>query len=203
MTCLTYQVGLARRTCLYALLATAITVILFLDVYKLLLQSWEEPPETEAASYDDPTHLPNLARRRPTVILPLGDSITDGGTKLRSYRYHLAKLLERAGHNVDWAGSLTGVYNRLEGENVSAGILWRTLADWPAAAQIHEGHWGWTAQQLLSGNTLQPQRGKLDDWLWRGLEVAAWPDVALVHLGTNDLTQVVATSPCDAMPVTS
>ena len=26
---------------------------------------------------------------RPIVILPLGDSITDGGIKLRSYRYHL------------------------------------------------------------------------------------------------------------------
>jgi acyl-CoA thioesterase I len=39
----------------------------------------------------------------------------------------------------------------------------------------HEGHWGWTTAQVLE---------RLDGWL-----SAAKPDVALIHLGTNDLPQ--------------
>mmetsp|Transcript_15688 Transcript_15688/g.35146 ORF Transcript_15688/g.35146 Transcript_15688/m.35146 type:complete len:302 (-) Transcript_15688:134-1039(-) len=133
------------------------------------------------------------------MLLPLGDSITDGGTAATSYRYHLLKLLNRAGHAVAWTGSLSGVYDRNHGTNVSAGLKWRTVRDWPDAAQFHEGHWGWTAQELLNGNSEQPQRASLDEWLskpangWssRLPSHRAWPDVALVHLGTNDITQEV------------
>ena len=43
------------------------------------------------------------------LVLPLGDSITDGGAKQRSYRFHLHTLLAAAGHRVRWAGSMAGV----------------------------------------------------------------------------------------------
>ena len=61
-----------------------------------------------------------MAERERTV-LALGDSITDGGTKERSYRYLLHGLLARAGHRVRWAGSLAGVYDRPPSEAGAAG----------------------------------------------------------------------------------
>eukprot|EP00965_Chrysotila_dentata_P185692 6130475-Pleurochrysis_carterae.AAC.1 len=45
-------------------------------------------------------------------LLPLGDSITDGGLKTRSYRYHLHQLLQQEQHRVEWVGSMHGVYDR-------------------------------------------------------------------------------------------
>jgi len=145
-----------------------------------------------------PAEVPRRRRKLPEVplLLPLGDSITDGGTAATSYRYHLLKLLSRAGHAVTWTGSLSGVYDRNYGANVSTGLKWRTVRDWPDAAQVHEGHWGWTAQELLNGNSKQRQRASLHEWLsmpangWSNSH-RAWPDVALVHLGTNDITQDV------------
>ena len=100
---------------------------------------------------------------------------------------------------------MTGLFDRQTGVNVTSGIRLSTPADWPEKAQVHEGHWGWTSQQILRGNELQPQRGRLGEWLRRGTCCAKdtadstvhsysplpWPDVALVHLGTNDLTQSV------------
>jgi len=64
------------------------------------------------------------------------------------------------------------------------------------------GFWGWSAHHVLNGHPNQPQRGALYNWL-RAEETEAAPagaagemrrgsealryDVALVHLGTNDL----------------
>ena len=175
-----YQVVLfCRRS--PVLLATAVTFVVVLPSLVLrdagyhgsALQPHRMSPKLHNSQLHWPSpRQPSRPSPRPTVILPLGDSITDGGTKLRSYRYHLGKLLERAGHHCAWAGSLSGVYDRRHGENVTTGILWRTPADWPAVAQAHEGHWGWTAQQILSGNDLQPQRGRLGQWLQQRAVVA-------------------------------
>ena len=101
------------------------------------------------------------------TLLPLGDSITDGGTKQRSYRYHLHKLFDRNGHNIRWVGSMHGVHDRLVGRNATTGVVVRDALDWPSAAQRHEGHWGWTSRQVLRGHERQPQRGALEDWLER------------------------------------
>jgi len=64
----------------------------------------------------------------PTRILPLGDSITDGGGS-GSYRKKLYQLLTAAGYNVDFIG------NQLDN---------------PAALpdSNHEGHSGWTIRQI-------------------------------------------------------
>ena len=130
-------------------------------------------------------------------LLALGDSITDGGAKQRSYRYHLHTLLARDDrHSVRWLGSMHGTFDRQQGRNASAGVVLRGAAhsDWPAAAQAHEGHWGWTSRQLLRGHERQPQRGSLHKWL-RALSPRTGgggvPDVTLLHIGTNDLTKLV------------
>ena len=38
------------------------------------------------------------------------------------------------------------------GRNATAGAPLGSEADWPVEAQRHEGHWGWTAEQLLRGH---------------------------------------------------
>ena len=47
----------------------------------------------------------------PVLLMPLGDSITDGGAKSRSYRFHLHKLLTQDAVNIRWVGSMLGVYD--------------------------------------------------------------------------------------------
>ena len=95
---------------------------------------------------------------RTTHLLPLGDSITDGGMKRRAYRYHLHQYLVRAGHGVTWHGSLQGVYDMSKAANATSGRLLIDEKDWPLKAQRHEGHWGWTSRQLLRGHEKQPQK---------------------------------------------
>ena len=129
----------------------------------------------------------------PIRVLALGDSITDGGTKLRSYRFHLHGILKRHGHdNVRWLGSMHGVFDKQQGRNASAGVVLRgpQHAEWPPAAQSHEGHWGWTSRQLLRGHERQAQRGSLHRWL-KSYGAAERPDITLLHIGTNDLTKLV------------
>ena len=126
-------------------------------------------------------------------LFPMGDSITDGGLKVRSYRYHLYQLLSHAGMHVEWLGSMQGVYDRRKGRNASTGVVIAGQDDWPLAAQRHEGHWGWTSKQLLHGHERQPQRGSLPAWLRNGCRlIHGVPDAVLVKLGTNDLTKYVA-----------
>ena len=101
-------------------------------------------------------------------ILPLGDSITQGGKNDReeyTYRYPLFCMLKDAGVDFNFIGSLkTGLHAN---------------AKWPdykgdAFDLDHEGHYGWKTAKV-----------------WENLE--AWskkweakPDIAIIHLGTND-----------------
>jgi lysophospholipase L1-like esterase len=108
------------------------------------------------------------AQSRPVRILPLGDSITQGGRADReeyTYRLPLAHLLADAGAAFDFIGSLTNGLN--------------PQAAWPEHKGVpfdrdHEGHYGWKTAAV---------RDHLAEWMpkWGGA-----PDIVLVHLGTND-----------------
>jgi lysophospholipase L1-like esterase len=158
---------------------------LFLDELRAQVWRSHSKARTQAAGIA----AGNVAKPNAVTLLPLGDSITDGGMKQRSYRFHLHQLFEENGHRVRWVGSMHGVYDKQLQRNATAGVLVRDAPDWPVAAQRHEGHWGWTSRQVLRGHERQPQRGALDEWLRRLTSARELPDVALVHLGTNDLTK--------------
>jgi len=93
-------------------------------------------------------------------ILPLGDSITHGGSARPSYRRSLWLTLTQNGYNVDFIGSQNDFHS------VS-----------PPDSQLdfdldHEGHWGWETNQIADA---------LPNWL-----NTYTPDIVLIHLGTND-----------------
>lgn len=92
-------------------------------------------------------------------ILPLGDSITQGGRGFASYRRSLWFLLQDAGYKVDFIGS----------QNDFSGDVADHLKNFDLD---HEGHWGWEAGEL---------NNKLTDWL-----EGYTPDIVLLHAGTND-----------------
>ena len=85
------------------------------------------------------------------------------------------RILEALGtHRMEYAGMLTNNYNG--------------NPDWPVVSnqgfdRRHEGHWGWTTDAVVN---------ELEGWL--GASNAAfdccsgnlYPNIALVHLGTND-----------------
>ena len=99
----------------------------------------------------------------PIRIMPLGDSITVGHASYTTWRYWLWSDLTDAGYSVDFVG----------GENtVNGGTPSNINFD-----QDHEGHWGWQTSQILP-NTL-------------AYATAAQPDIVLLHLGTNDLANLV------------
>jgi lysophospholipase L1-like esterase len=92
-------------------------------------------------------------------ILPLGDSITQGGRGFASYRRNLWFLLQDAGYKVDFIGS----------QNDFSGNVADDLKNFDLD---HEGHWGWEAGEL---------NNKLNGWL-----EDYTPDIVLLHVGTND-----------------
>ncbi|MFW6255449.1 MAG: GDSL-type esterase/lipase family protein [Candidatus Sumerlaeota bacterium] len=104
----------------------------------------------------------------PIRILPLGDSITQGGKKDReeyTYRWPLFKMLKDEGYNFDFIGSMDkGLHKD---------------AEWPEHKgekfdMDHEGHYGWKTDKV---------RENLAEWM---KSYPAPPDIVLIHLGTND-----------------
>lgn len=67
-------------------------------------------------------------------IMPLGDSITEGYSSRDSYRWHLWRLMQQSGFDVDFVGSVRP----------------QALTDNEFDAD-HEGHWGFLASQILRG----------------------------------------------------
>ncbi len=106
-------------------------------------------------------------------ILPLGDSITCASKYKVSYRYPLWKQLIDAGKQVKFIGSQTKKGN--------GGREWNSYKN-SAFPASNEGHSGWRADQILNG--LENGEKGLNDWL-----LNYKPDIALIHLGTNDLYQ--------------
>ncbi|BBH63999.1 hypothetical protein ACTI_06840 [Actinoplanes sp. OR16] len=110
----------------------------------------QEPAEAEAAA----------GRIGPSIvrIMPFGDSITVGtGSPGRDgYRIELQSRLVRAGLAFDFVGSQTTGTSRGDAD--------------------HEGHGGWTIDQLT-----------VPAGAWVS---AARPDIVLLHAGTNDVTRL-------------
>jgi len=97
----------------------------------------------------------------PVKIMLIGDSITEGLDSSGSYRRYLDGMLRKNGHLIDLVGSRNKHHdNRTEPDSYQYDV-------------DHEGHWGkdsmWMAEnmpRLLTGNV---------------------PDVAVIHLGTEDV----------------
>jgi len=104
-------------------------------------------------------------------IMPLGDSITAGGSSgtpfdpeyYVAYRLALWNKLAADGYDIDFVG----------GQNSGSAVL---------ADSDHEGHGGWRDDEILNGCSWDPDKGKLVDWL-----TAYQPDIVLLHIGTNGL----------------
>lgn len=112
-------------------------------------------------------------------IVPLGDSITQGVGNdypeykgYDTYRRRLYRLLINAGYQVDFVGSMSKMVN----------------CGAPAHEDFdpdHEGHFAWRTDHIINGVSRGCRgAGKLSDWL-----KTYTPDIALVHLGTNDIFQ--------------
>ncbi|MCF7818230.1 MAG: SGNH/GDSL hydrolase family protein [Kiritimatiellales bacterium] len=99
-------------------------------------------------------------------IVCIGDSITQANSSHFSYRYELWKRLADAGVSFDLVGSTSVNYL---GSPAWPGHTGKTFD------QNHEGHWGWRADQILAS---------LAGWLG-----AYTPDIAVIHLGSNDMSQ--------------
>jgi lysophospholipase L1-like esterase len=87
-------------------------------------------------------------------VMPLGDSITDGVPTPGGYRIDLWQKFQEGGYSVDFVGSLRNGPS--------------SLGD-----QDHEGHSGWTIEQIDSN---------ISGWLG-----AYTPQTILLHIGTNDM----------------
>ena len=118
----------------------------------------EEGPEPE-------NEIPNsLIDRKSTIkILPLGDSITNGGNGFPSYRKSLWHKLKNEGYSIDFLGSSKSFHGMA-----------------PVASDLdfdldHEGHWAWEVGQI---------RDNIHTWL-----NDYNPDIVLIHLGTNDYSR--------------
>ena len=97
----------------------------------------------------------------PVKIMLIGDSITEGADSNGSYRRYLDGMLRRDGHLIDFVGS-----RRKHSDD-------KTEPDHYEYDVDHEGHWGkssaWMAENMES------------------LLASNVPDVAVIHLGTEDI----------------
>jgi acyl-CoA thioesterase I len=92
-------------------------------------------------------------------IMPLGDSITQGGRGSGSYRRPLWFLLQEAGYRADFVGSQSA----MQGFGVHP-------TDFDTD---HEAHWGWRADEILA---------RIEGWTANNR-----PDIVLLHIGSNDV----------------
>jgi hypothetical protein len=111
-----------------------------------------------------------------------------------SYRPHLERILIDAGYQVSIVGTscqecIEGNRTKKSGEPqacaADAWLAWHGC-DGGYTMPGFIGYWAWSAEHVVRGHPNQKQRGTLADWLSAGNDTLAY-DVALVHLGTNDL----------------
>lgn len=104
-----------------------------------------------------------------TRILPLGDSITQGGQSHASWRHALHQQLTGAGYHIDFVGTQSQIFGG-DPPNLTWYPNYLTTFD-----RDHEGHWGWRTDQIEA--------------VIAAVAGATQPDIVLIHLGTNDIGQ--------------
>ncbi len=107
--------------------------------------------------------------KQTTNILCLGNSITNGVDTFNSYRRDLWQLLHAGNYNSDFIGSWN---KHSDGRN----------APIPDFDMDHEGHSGWTFEDILKPPSWDSARGNLHQWI-----KDYKPDIVLIELGTNDV----------------
>lgn len=112
-------------------------------------------------------------------IVCIGDSITQADSAHRSYRYELWKRLVDEGIPFDLVGSMNN--------NFSGNPSWPTYQGL-SFDRDHDGHAAWDTEDILYGYVCNENicPGVPGGWLslWLG---GYTPDIALIHLGHNDL----------------
>lgn len=139
---------------------------------------------TSPARLSNPVAVPAAAGPSPLVVMPLGDSITEGAGGIGGYRSPLHLSLANAGMAIDYVGSRS---NGTSPTLVASGEI------------HHEGH-GSYATTLLTGNLdgllapvalpygTPPNTNEGGYWLTgTGSRPAVFPDLILLMIGTNDL----------------
>jgi lysophospholipase L1-like esterase len=104
----------------------------------------------------------NPCKASPCIILPLGDSITNGysSTDDAGYRSALFALIVAANQNVTFTGSLSNGPSTVSGKTFP---------------KNHEGHDGITVTGITG-------------WVPPAKAFIATPHIVLLHIGTNDMT---------------
>ncbi len=117
----------------------------------------------------------NVSPAEPWKIVAIGDSITQSNLDHPSYRYRLWKKLIDGGYSFDLIGSQHVNSNQTAGtQTLSGPQVGQDDYKGKTFDPDHEGYWGATAGEVLVN--LQTSLLSLDA-----------PDIALVHLGTNDI----------------
>ncbi|AKD05487.1 hypothetical protein PKOR_03485 [Pontibacter korlensis] len=104
--------------------------------------------------------------------MTLGNSITQGNLEHPGYRYRLWQKLVDADVDVEFVGSHDTNFG---GDPAVKNIVYKGRT----YTNRNEGHWGWSADEILNGKAGE---GNLVRWLQ-----TYTPDIALIHLGTNDM----------------
>lgn len=104
-----------------------------------------------------------------TRIMPVGDSITQGGQGFASYRYPLYFDLLAAGFDVDFVGT----QNTLDGGGLPNPVSYPDYST--TFDRDHEGYWGDRTDEL---ELVVQTAAQLHQ-----------PEYVLIHLGTNDIGQ--------------
>jgi lysophospholipase L1-like esterase len=122
-----------------------------------------------------PTDVPRAKR-----VMVVGDSISEGGEGQDSYRRSLWNLLVSDATNpmVDFVGTRTGI--RDSGGTCMSPAAASGPPNVPDFDQNHQAYWGWCVDTV--NGALPAQLAQL-----AAPAVDRLPDIALVHLGTNDL----------------
>lgn len=111
----------------------------------------------------------SMTQQKPVYILPVGDSITQGGKRDKqeyTYRLPLQQVLYNNGVNYDFIGS------RQQGLHEDA--TWPDVAEGVPFDPDHEGYYG------------NKTRNVVDKVLKAFPTYQQMPDLVLIHLGTND-----------------